>query len=229
MFWSGEKIQYFSSLGEGLISPFFANQIDCNAYILRVGAEYYVTSDNKKTSDGQNKVKVFREFTLGRESAVIPSGQFGFLITHESVKMPPNVMGFISLKTKAAKFKGLVNISGFHVDPGYEGKLIFSVFNAGPNPISIRHLDELFMIWFADIDASSFRTPNSRSVKRELPINHISTQIVNEVSDKLTSLQDMSKKIESLETKLTVIYSVGAILATSAIIFLALYNTLNGN
>jgi hypothetical protein len=40
-------------------------------------------------------------------------------------------MAFISMRT-AFKFKGLVNISGFHVDPGYKGKLIFAVFNASP-------------------------------------------------------------------------------------------------
>ena len=46
-------------------------------------------------------------------------------------------MAFISIKAKL-KFRGLVNVSGFHIDPGYRGKIIFAVFNAGPQPILLR-------------------------------------------------------------------------------------------
>ena len=42
----------------------------------------------------------------------------------------------------------LINVSGFHVDPNYKGKLIFSAFNAGPRDIILRKLDPVFMIFF---------------------------------------------------------------------------------
>ena len=58
-------------------------------------------------------------------------GQFAFLLTDEIVEVPDSAMALISIKAKI-KWRGLINVSGFHVDPGFKGRLIFSVYNAGP-------------------------------------------------------------------------------------------------
>jgi dCTP deaminase len=47
---------------------------------------------------------------------------------------------------------GLINVSGFHVDPGFYGKLIYAVYNAGPSEIHLSRGTEMFLIWFADLD-----------------------------------------------------------------------------
>ena len=57
--------------------------------------------------------------------------------TREEVRIPSNVLAFISIKA-SVKFDGLVNISGFHVDPGFHGRLKFSVYNAGSQPIFLQ-------------------------------------------------------------------------------------------
>ncbi len=46
---------------------------------------------------------------------------------------------------------GLINVSGFHVDPGFKGKLLFSVYNAGTGPISMEKGEPYFLIWFAEL------------------------------------------------------------------------------
>jgi dCTP deaminase len=43
------------------------------------------------------------------------------------------------------KQRGLVNVSGFHVDPGYSGKLLFSVYNAGPRSIVLTRGEPVFV------------------------------------------------------------------------------------
>jgi dCTP deaminase len=63
-------------------------------------------------------------------------------------------MGFISIKA-TYKLKGLVNVSGFHVDPGWSGPLIFAVFNAGPAPVHLQRGLPLFLLWIADLDEPS--------------------------------------------------------------------------
>jgi len=63
-------------------------------------------------------------------------------------------MGFISIKA-TFKSKGLVNVSGFHVDPGWRGPLIFAVFNAGPATIHLQRGMDLFLLWIADLDEPS--------------------------------------------------------------------------
>ncbi len=226
MFWAREKIiEFFEK--EHIVSGFTTDNVDCNSYTLSVGPEYFVSSDHRKGSWSRFGVQLFKEDRNGipRGSCVIPSGQFAFLITHETVKMPPNTMGFISLKTKAAKFKGLVNISGFHVDPGFHGKLIFSVFNAGPSPIHIRAGDPLFLLWIADIDVTAERPENSIGVKMDKkPVDQIAAEITSNVADPLVSLQDISKKIESLDRKIYNMFSFGIILSSVLTFLLVVFN-----
>ena len=50
---------------------------------------------------------------------------------------------------------GLVNVSGFHVDPGYKGRLKFAVYNAGGSDIKLTRGDAIFLIWFSELDKVS--------------------------------------------------------------------------
>jgi len=64
--------------------------------------------------------------------------------------MPDGLLGFITVRFQY-KSKGLVNISGFHVDPGFEGRLVFSVYNAGPATVTLRRGERVFSIFFAEL------------------------------------------------------------------------------
>ena len=45
------------------------------------------------------------------------------LITEEQVNVPLDAMAFISMKA-GKKLGGLINISGFHVDPGFNPSVV---------------------------------------------------------------------------------------------------------
>lgn len=51
----------------------------------------------------------------------------------------------------AKKLTGLLNVSGFHVDPGFRGRLKFSVYNAGPQSIILEVGERAFPIWFCQL------------------------------------------------------------------------------
>lgn len=51
------------------------------------------------------------------------------------------------------KNSGLVNISGFHVDPG-KGKLLFAIFNGGPQTVAVCRDQNALMIWFAGLEGA---------------------------------------------------------------------------
>ncbi|NGO54526.1 dCTP deaminase domain-containing protein [Allomesorhizobium camelthorni] len=144
-FWSSQTLE--SRVGE-LVAGAEAPKVDCNSIELTVGREAYVTpnlTDIYTTTKQQ----------LQHEQAFqIPPGQFAFLLTEETVKVPPTAMAFISMKA-TFKMKGLINVSGFHVDPGWEGPLVFAVFNAGPAPVHLQRGLPLFLIWYADLDHPS--------------------------------------------------------------------------
>jgi dCTP deaminase len=110
------------------------------AYTLRLGPEVYVTSSSTRE----------KRILAHGEQVSIPAGQFAVLLTEEFVHVPEDALALISIKA-GVKFRGLVNVSGFHVDPGFEGRLLFSVFNAGSEALSLTRGDRLFPIWFSDL------------------------------------------------------------------------------
>lgn len=83
---------------------------------------------------------------------VVSPRQFVFILTKEKVRILKSAIGFISIRA-SIKFKGLVNVSGFQVNPGYNGNLVFAVLNAGPRHIILRESEEIFSLWIADLDA----------------------------------------------------------------------------
>ncbi|MET4217170.1 dCTP deaminase [Bradyrhizobium sp. LB14.3] len=187
-FWSGETLLEIQKSGVELIKPFHEEQIDCNCYTLRMGDHYFVTS-TKGDSEPPTKTKV-----ASKQDFNIPAGQFAFLISEEEVFIPRYAMAFISMRT-AFKFKGLVNISGFHVDPGYKGKLIFAVFNASPTTIQITGGEPLFKIWFASID----QTSGKRHVFDKPPIEEIDKELMRGMTRELLSLQQLNDKIRDVD------------------------------
>jgi dCTP deaminase len=175
-----------------LISDFSADRVDCNAYTLRIGDESYV-SPTDQALDPQSAT--IRKRAMG-EAFTIPPGQFAFLVTAEEVEVPNDAMAFISIKA-SIKFRGLVNVSGFHVDPGYRGKLIFAVFNAGPVVVHLKSGQDCFLIWFASLTGDSIKN-KERSGSQSL-----STSTINSIAGELQSLEGLHSKLKEVEKRLT--------------------------
>ena len=110
-FWSSETLAQRAQ-AETLIEPFQQDRVKSAAYELGLAEQFFRTSDQP----------AMRRSLKKGEQLVIPPGQFALLITVERVRIPPDAIGFISIKA-GIKFKGLVIISGFHVDPGFSGRL----------------------------------------------------------------------------------------------------------
>jgi dCTP deaminase len=139
-FWSTQTIRNRAKPLE-LFDPYESTAVRHAAYELAMGPEAFITS-----TEGRRKTQLKE-----KEALVVPTGQFAILLTEERVKIPDDAIGFISMRFKVKK-QGLVNVSGFHVDPGFAGRLKFSVYNAGPGDITITRGDRIFMLWLADLD-----------------------------------------------------------------------------
>jgi len=73
------------------------------------------------------------------------------LLTSELIEVPHNALALISMKF-GVKQKGLINVSGFHVDPGFRGRLKFAVYNAGVHTVYLTQGAPTFLIWYCDLD-----------------------------------------------------------------------------
>jgi dCTP deaminase len=99
-FWTSQML---ARAGVGLVKPFNDDQVQSGAYELSMGGEAFVTQEKSEA-----------KARLGEgEEVIIPSGQFALLLTEEWVAIPHDAIGLISVRS-GLKFRGLVNVSGFH-------------------------------------------------------------------------------------------------------------------
>src|SRR5260370_16376866 len=139
-FWTTQKIRHAVTSDNSPVVQPNLDRVNNACYELSLGTEAFITSS------GGTK-QTYKE----GEQVLLPPGQSALLITEEELRIPRNVLAFISIKA-SKKMSGLVNISGFHVDPGFQGRLKFSVYNPGSEPTFLALGDRLFPIWFYELD-----------------------------------------------------------------------------
>ena len=156
-FWSSETLR---TRLPSLIQPYDERHVRHCAYELSLGGEAHVTN----TFGSMDNDRLTTE--IQGERVAIPPGQFALLLTEEHVQVPADALGFISIRS-GAKLRGLVNVSGFHIDPGYSGKLVFAVFNAASSEIVISRGQDMFMLWYCNLDAPTDNVYDGEHQDRE--------------------------------------------------------------
>lgn len=189
MFWTSQRIlQELNREDHTLIDPVPETEegrkerVKCGAFELAVDCDYYATSmeGGKEVvpSDGQ---------------MVIQPGQLALLITREVVHLPKDVVGLISIKFGKKK-RGLINVSGFHVDPGFMGKLKFSVYNAGSTPIVLDAGEALFLIWFSSLNEDDIKAyDGNHQHNKQLSVT---AEDVTELQGRIASPQELSSRLD---------------------------------
>ena len=183
--------------------PFLIDAVDDAAYRLRLGDEVFLSTADKP-----------RILTERDPFVTIKPGDFALLKTHERVTLPKDKIGLITLR-HTLKVHGLMNVSGFHVDPGFSGKLVFSVVNVGPNDIVLRFEEQLFMIFLATLESST----TIAIAHRHQDQRNFSLEDMLAIRGRSASLVHMENRIRELETNVRV---YGAIVAGVLIALFAL-------
>jgi dCTP deaminase len=231
-FWSGER--WLKELeAQPIIDHPDPAKIDCSAYTLTLGPEYFISPDYSAPPSAivKKRLQPATEELVGKEkkdvpgeTVAIPPGQFAYLQTEEVIRIPKNAMGLISLKF-GVKGPGLINVSGFHVDPGYYGRLIFSVYNAGSQPARLHRQQDVFLLWMADLDQES----TYAKAATDTPANEsISEDMVAKVDRPIHSLQGLSDRLERLNDKVELIASVAKAVGVFAGIVVAIATLIVG-
>jgi len=181
-FWSSEKLRERQTRDK-VIEPFEPKRIKHGAYDLSLGPEVFVSTKPEGT-----KQKLDTD-----EQITIPPGQFGLLLTEEVVAVPNNAIGFISIKF-GIKMQGLVNVSGFHVDPGFKGRLKFAVYNAGSQHIPLSRGEPVFIIWFSDLSETTGDGYNGEHNKQM----GITSYDVRQLQGEVASPAELKNQIDKL-------------------------------
>lgn len=191
------------------------------SYNLRMGNEAYVTPVSESDHKSIQRLESGGSFR-------IPPGQFAFLLTHEAVRIPNDTFALVALRARELQFKGLINVSGFHIDPGYNGRLVLAVYNAGPSEVHLRQGAILFEVFFADLDGPTNRAYGTGSSKK--PLMRIEPEIISAIAGEFETLKglknridevegDLEDRIHSLEREQSVVKWAGALILGALIAF----------
>lgn len=181
------------------------------SYDLSLGEEVYISGEDYP-----------RMLSKGSPFVSLPRGQFALLMTKEYVKMPDDHFGLISIKFWK-KAQGLINVSGFHVDPGFEGKILFSVFNAGPSDVVLKYGEPTFMIFFYKLREVVSRPYEGEMLKQE----NLPTKLVTSLKGTSASLSDVDRRARDLEITVKVHWALLVVLFGALIALLL--NVVFGN
>lgn len=177
---------------QACIQPYRKSRVQHAAYELSLGAEVVTTSDGilralDPVPEGEDE---------GGHVNIEP-GQLAMLITEEVVAVPTGYLGFISIKA-SIKLSGLVNISGFHVDPGFVGRLKFSVYNAGSASIPLRRGQPTFLLWFAELDQATGDVYDGKHKRQR----HISSKDIESIQGEIASPAALVDQVRHLKGEL---------------------------
>jgi len=196
MFWSSKTIERRQHSSK-LIEPFDPKRLKHGAYELTLSHQVLATSatSNVPVSDGRAP--------LQKDFFEIPPGQFALLYATEYIHIPDDTIAFISIKA-SIKLAGLINISGFHVDPGFQGRLKFSVYNAGAQAIPLEYGIETFLIWFSELDCPT--DPYDGNHKNQNRITSKDRQLLSASRHSPESLNIRLKFLEEREKAIRIIF-----------------------
>ncbi|AUQ75883.1 dCTP deaminase domain-containing protein [Phaeobacter piscinae] len=169
------------------VEPWEEGKVEAAGYRLSVGSEFFINGDGTSTVNKLDNEQAF----------VIEPGQFAFILTKEKVFISRSAIGFISIRA-STKFRGLVNVSGFQVNPGHAGNLVFAVFNAGPRHITLREKDEIFSLWIADLDAEVTELSKDKG-NISSKLDKIPSDTINNIAGPALTAYQVSKKVEEVE------------------------------
>lgn len=206
-FLAREDILAHVNNGELVVANFNGDYLRQASYDLQLGQELYIVGEvsPQLLSDDEPYAR-------------LQPGQFAVLTSHEMICIPENMMAFISVRTKY-KMQGLVNISGFHVDPSFKGVLRFGVQNIGPTDIHIKFCEPTFTIFFAQLTPSRIGADRSQQddVHFKQNLKGIRLEDVQLLGGNNLTLSGLQKEIDHLRT-LVNIYGAAAVSALVALI-----------
>jgi dCTP deaminase len=77
-------------------------------------------------------------------------GELALAITHESVTLPADIVGWLDGRSSLARLGLMVHVTAHRIDPGWSGNIVLEFFNSGKLPLALRP--------FMKIGALSFET-----------------------------------------------------------------------
>lgn len=153
-----------------------------------------------------------RVIDLTKEALDLAPGAYAGVISFERVRLPKSICARIGAK-RAFSYEGIILLTGSIVDPGYEGYLLFGIYNASPHKYPLTCGQKLCNVVFERLerDVKSVPTPDPRLSNGDFPVEFLRSmdrleveplmQVGERVAHLRRDLEDAQKQLGDLRTR----------------------------
>lgn len=230
---------------KNMVTGYKKENIQANSYDLCMGNQYCCYTD---TSDNESIISSLGDKTSNDEFE-IPADAICYVITNETLNIPENITGDVSLAFGLIK-QGVMLAKQPPIDPGYKGKVVALLHNLSDEPVRIRKGDHILSMVFyelkqkikdEDLYQGSYQNLDSldkycQNVKRgavySLAMDFKKTKVELEENFEHTKKEfanDNSKRISNIMNYITIIIAIVTILLTFVTIVLTLHTFSNSD
>lgn len=89
-------------------------------------------------------------------------GQLALAVTHESVTLPADIVGWLDGRSSLARLGLMVHATAHRIDPGWQGKIVLEFFNSGKLPLALRPNMTIGALNFERLNQAVARPYNKR-------------------------------------------------------------------
>ncbi len=126
-------------------------------------APYIDLSGPKSEVSAQLDKVMSDEILIGEdESFYLHPGQLALAVTHESVTLPADIVGWLDGRSSLARLGLMVHVTAHRIDPGWSGKIVLEFYNSGRLPLALKPMMPIGALSFEVLSGEAEKPYNKR-------------------------------------------------------------------
>ncbi len=96
------------------------------------------------------------------QSFYLHPGELALAVTHESVTLPANMVGWLDGRSSLARLGLMVHVTAHRIDPGWSGNIVLEFYNSGKLPLALKPKMKIGAISFEVLSGTAEHPYNAR-------------------------------------------------------------------
>ncbi len=97
------------------------------------------------------------------EAFFLHPGELALGVTHESVTLPADIVGWLDGRSSLARLGLMVHVTAHRIDPGWSGQIVLEFYNSGKLPLALRPKMKIAALNFETMSQAAARPYNKRA------------------------------------------------------------------
>lgn len=97
------------------------------------------------------------------KSFFLHPGELALAITHESVTLPDDIVGWLDGRSSLARLGLMVHVTAHRIDPGWSGNIVLEFYNSGKLPLALKPMMKIGAMSFEVLSSPAEKPYNART------------------------------------------------------------------